>query len=56
MVCAIKGGPTNPYAVVGGLDDRILLSMESAAEFMPLPRRNALFFTEATDVQTMFQS
>ncbi len=34
VVRTIEGGPTDPDAVIGGLDDRILFRVEATAEFM----------------------
>jgi hypothetical protein len=41
--------------MVGGLDNRILLGMKTAAKFVSFSRRDPLFLAEATDVQAMFQ-
>jgi hypothetical protein len=50
MVSTIKGGFTDPHPVVSGLNNGILLSVEAAAEFMSLPRRNPSFLPEATNL------
>jgi hypothetical protein len=42
--------------MVGCLDNRILLGMETAAEFVSFPGWDPLLLAEATDVQTVFQS
>jgi hypothetical protein len=42
--------------MVGRLDNRILLGMETAAEFVSFPGWDSLPLAEATDVQAMFQS
>jgi hypothetical protein len=42
--------------MVGGLDNRILFSMEATAEFVSLSRTDSLFLAETTDVQAVFQS
>jgi hypothetical protein len=41
--------------MVGSLDNRILLSMKAAAEFVSFSRGDPLFLAEATDVQAVFQ-
>jgi hypothetical protein len=55
MVGAIKGGSSNLHPVVSGLDNCILLGMKATAEFMSFSRRDALFLTEATDIQAVFK-
>jgi hypothetical protein len=50
MVCTVKGGFTDLHPVVSGLNNGILLSMETATEFMPLPRGDPSFFPEATNL------
>ncbi len=42
--------------MVGSLDDRILLGMKAAAEFVSLSGRDPLFLAEATDIQAVFYS
>ena len=56
MVCTIKGGSPDLNAMIGGLDDGILLCMEPAAELMSFSRGDAQFLAKATDFQAMFQS
>ena len=56
MVRTVKSGFADLHPVVSGLNDGILLSMEAAAEFVSLSRRDALFLPEATNLQTMLQS
>ena len=55
VVRTIEGGSTDPHAMVRGLDDRILLSVEAATEFMPFSGGDALAFAKAPNVQTMLQ-
>jgi len=56
MVCAIEGGTADPHAVVGRLDDGILLCVKASAEFMPLSGGYPLFLAETPDIQTVFRS
>jgi hypothetical protein len=55
MVRAVKGGSTNLHTMVSRLNDGILFCMEATAELMALPRRDALFLAEATNVQAVFR-
>jgi hypothetical protein len=56
VICTVKGGFTDLHAMVSGLNNGILLSMEAAAELMSLPRRNTLSLPEAAHVEAMVQS
>jgi hypothetical protein len=42
--------------MVSSLDNRVLFGMKATAKFMAFSRRDALFLTEAADIQTVFQS
>jgi hypothetical protein len=42
--------------MVSSLDNRILFRMKATAEFVAFSRRDALFLSEAADIQTVFQS
>jgi hypothetical protein len=53
VVRTIEGRPTDPNAMIGGLNDGILFRMEATAEFMAFSRGDFQLLTEAADVQTM---
>jgi hypothetical protein len=55
MVRTVKGGSADLHSVVGGLNNGILLGMETTAEFVSLPGRDALLLTEASDIQTVLK-
>jgi hypothetical protein len=55
MVGTVKGGSADPHSMVGGLNNGILFGMETTAEFVPLPRRDAFLLTEASDIQTVLK-
>jgi len=54
MVRAVKGRSPDLDAMVGSLDNRILLGMKTAAELVPFSGRDPLFLAEATDIQAVF--
>ena len=54
MVRTIQGSSPDLDAMVGSLDNRILLGMKAAAELVSLSGRNSLFLSEATNIQTVF--
>ena len=53
LVRAVERGAFDARAVFGGLDDRILLGMQSAAYLVPLAGRNAELFAQAPAVSAV---
>ena len=56
MVGTIQGRPANRDAMIGRLDDGILLGMEAPAKLVALTRRNGLLLPKAADIQTVLQA
>jgi len=56
MVAAIKGGSLNAHAMIGRLDDGVLLRMKTAAEFMAFSGGDAPLLSKATNIETVVQS
>ncbi len=52
-MCRINGTPIEADAMEGGLDDDILLGVNSPADFMPLSRWYTELIPEATKLQTV---
>jgi len=42
--------------MIGGLNDGVLFSVETPAEFMPFTRGDGLLLTKATDFEAVLQS
>jgi hypothetical protein len=56
VVRAVKRCPLNSHAMVGGLNDCILLGMETPAEFMSLSRRDVQLLAKAASIQAVFDT
>jgi hypothetical protein len=53
MIGAVKGRSLDPHPVVGCLDNGILLSVKTPAEFMAFSGGNTKLFTKAAHIQTV---
>ena len=56
VVGAVERGPSDRHSMIGGLNDGVLLSVETPAEFMPFTRGDGLLLTKATDFEAVLQS
>jgi hypothetical protein len=56
LVGAVKGGAVDVGAVLGGLDDGVLLGVQSSAYLMPFSGRDSELFAQAAAVKTVLNA
>ncbi len=56
LIRAIERRAVNIRSMLGSLDNRILLGMETSADFVPLPGRDSPLFAETSAIETMLNT